>query len=218
MVSATCINLPAALRCTEYIGVLGVDDEKPALLPICPRAFTPWHLHLTSVSDFIVWDCQQACKVWFLDAASIRSWTMASRPSKFDVWWEFQSGPSEFDCDQMSSFEGLLAMSRCPSSRRKNLTVRQVSSGRAWTTGHGQQTFEIWRLTQFLWNTCQMWHGQKAFRVSSSNSSKESRIGPVDSNGVQCVQGVFFSRNWLLRHRAVVIFWTIKAGDSPKAR
>ena len=76
MVSATCINLPAALRSIvddEFSlngirGVLGVDDEEPALLHHLPKSLKkPWHLHLIK-SDFSVWE-YQARKVYFLDSS-----------------------------------------------------------------------------------------------------------------------------------------------------
>lgn len=58
-------------------GVSGVDDEEPALLHYLPK-----RLHTLTFashfSDFIVWE-YQAGKVYFLDAASIRAWTMAHR-------------------------------------------------------------------------------------------------------------------------------------------
>ena len=216
MVSATCINLPAALRCTEaalwmtssrWMGLEEYQGSMMKNLPcctICPRAFTPWHLHLISATS--------ACE--------------NTRPANFTFWMQLQSEPGQWliglsiralkgwlwpNVKQLWRSAGHVALSKLSSKEPPSLWGFFDAS---LDNGHGQQTFKVWCLTQFLWNTRQVRDGQKAFRVSSSTSSKESRIGHVDSNGVRRAG---WTENWFSRHRAVAlhvgIFWMLKPGD-----
>ena len=117
---------------------------------ICPRAFTPWHLHLILIKDFVMSDYQQACKVWLLDATSIRAWTAWHGQQSFKAWLLVRAS-----IKASTTWHGQQAF--------KESLLKEVSM-RAWTTWQGLQAFKSWRLEHDLKRAWTTWHVQQAFK------------------------------------------------------
>ena len=142
------------MKSSHWTGLLKWQELMKQHLPcctICPRAFTPWHLHLISSKDFVMLDYRQACKVWLLVSLSIRAWTTWHGQQAFKAWlWEISS---------------IRTWTMCHGQQACKVWLSVISSIRAWTMWHGQQAFKAWLLVRLSIRAWTMWHGQHAFKA-----------------------------------------------------